>query len=78
MSAELPYVAFIAAALVLVPLPWHWRARNIATLSMIAWLFVINIIYGVDAVIWHHRVSRTAYVWCDISELPAKWSGTRR
>ncbi|KAI8993122.1 hypothetical protein BD414DRAFT_582145 [Trametes punicea] len=67
MRAELPYVAFLAAVLVLVPLPWHWRARNVATLSMIAWLFVINVIYGVDAMIWHHKVQITAVVWCDIT-----------
>ncbi|KAI0350979.1 fungal pheromone STE3G-protein-coupled receptor [Trametes cingulata] len=67
MHTELPYVAFIAAALVLVPLPWHWRARNIATLSMIGWLFVINIIYGVDAIIWHNNVNITAVTWCDIT-----------
>ena len=68
MHAELPYVAFLAALLVLIPLPWHWRARNIATLSMIAWLFVINVIYGVDAIIWYHNVAKVALVWCDISE----------
>ena len=49
---ELPYVAFFAAFLVLVTLPWHWRAKNVATLAMVAWLFVINVIYGVDAIIW--------------------------
>lgn len=64
---ELPYVAFFAALLVLVPLPWHWRARNVATLAMVAWLFISNIVYGVDAVIWHNSVRITAVVWCDIS-----------
>ena len=67
MHAELPYVAFIAAVLAIIPLPWHWRARNVATLAIIAWLFVINIIYGVDAVIWYHNVRITAVPWCDIS-----------
>ncbi|KAI1782019.1 pheromone A receptor-domain-containing protein [Ganoderma leucocontextum] len=67
MYAELPYVAFVAAFLVLVPLPWHWRSGNVATLAMVAWLFVINVIYGVDAIIWSHNVKITALVWCDIT-----------
>ena len=67
MYAELPYVAFVAAFLVLIPLPWHWRSGNVATLAMVAWLFVINVIYGVDAIIWSHNVKITALVWCDIS-----------
>nr|VWO99366.1 Pheromone receptor CPRa1p [Ganoderma boninense] len=64
---ELPYVAFFAAFLVLVTLPWHWRAKNVATLAMVAWLFVINIIYGVDAIIWRQSILVKAVVWCDIT-----------
>ena len=66
MHPELPYIAFIAAALVLVPLPWHWRAGNVATISIIAWLFVTNIIYGVDAIIWSDNVDSVAVIYCDI------------
>lgn len=69
MHPELPYLAFIAAALVLVPVPWNWRARNVATLSIITWLFVIDVIYGVDAVVWRHNVNIVVPVWCDISML---------
>lgn len=68
MHAEFPYIAFLAASLVLVPLPWHWRAGNVATLSMIVWLFAVNIIYGVDALIWSRNVEVVAPVWCDISK----------
>lgn len=67
MYPEFPYVAFIASALVLVPLPWHWRAGNVATLSMIVWLFVVDIIYGVDAIVWSSNVHEVIPVWCDIS-----------
>lgn len=59
--------AFLAAALVLVPLPWHWRARNVGTLSIIAWLFVVNIIYGINAIVWDTNVNNPAPVWCDIT-----------
>ncbi|KAL6308810.1 fungal pheromone STE3G-protein-coupled receptor [Sparassis latifolia] len=67
MLSELPYVAFLAAILVLVPLPWYWRAKNVATLSLMAWLFVVNVIYGVDSILWHDSVVVVVPVWCDIT-----------
>lgn len=65
---ELPIFSFLAALLVLIPLPWHWRARNIATLSIIVWLFLVDIIYGVNSLIWAGNSRATALVWCDVSE----------
>ncbi|KAI6002483.1 Rcb2.42 [Pisolithus orientalis] len=67
MRAELLVGAFIAAGIVLIPLPWHWRARNVAMLSTIVWLFVSNIIYAIDAIIWAGNVADSAPVWCDIT-----------
>jgi hypothetical protein len=67
MHREFPPVAFLAALSLLLPLPWHWRARNVATLSIIAWLFILNIVYGVDAIVWGNNVSIVIPVWCDIS-----------
>nr|AVI69659.1 pheromone receptor [Cyclocybe aegerita] len=64
---ELPIGAFLAATLVLVPLPWHWRARNVPTLSIIAWLFFSNVIYGVNVIIWAGNVKIVVPVWCDIT-----------
>lgn len=69
MHPEFPYVAFLAAFLVLFPLPWHWRSGNVATLSMVFWLFILNVIYGVDAIIWSDNTHIVVPVWCDISEL---------
>ncbi|TFK32932.1 pheromone A receptor-domain-containing protein [Crucibulum laeve] len=66
MRVELPIGAFIAALLMLVPLPWHWRARNIPTLSIIVWLFFCNIGAGVNAIIWADSIRIVAPVWCDI------------
>ncbi|KAF7373136.1 Pheromone receptor [Mycena sanguinolenta] len=66
MFPALATSAFIASALVLVPLPWHWRARNVATLSIIAWLFVLNVSYAVNALIWAGNVNIVVPVWCDI------------
>ncbi|KAJ7197927.1 pheromone A receptor-domain-containing protein [Mycena pura] len=66
MPSALPAVPFTAAALVLVTLPHHWRVGNIATLSIIAWLTVYDLIYGINAVIWSGNVEIIAPVWCDI------------
>ncbi|KAJ6457690.1 putative fungal pheromone GPCR, STE3-type [Mycena sanguinolenta] len=66
MFSVLATSAFIAAALVLVPLPGHWRAQNIATLSIIAWLFVLNLSYAINALIWAGNANIVALMWCDI------------
>ncbi|KDQ50564.1 hypothetical protein JAAARDRAFT_141708 [Jaapia argillacea MUCL 33604] len=64
---ELPVGAFLAAILVLIPVPWHWRARNIATLAIMFWLFTINIINGVNSIIWAGNAIIRVPVWCDIT-----------
>ncbi|KAJ7101761.1 pheromone A receptor-domain-containing protein [Mycena epipterygia] len=67
MHYELPIAAFIATFIVLIPLPWHWRARNVPTLSLIAWLFISNLTYAINAVIWAGNIDVVAKVWCDIA-----------
>nr|AAF01419.1 Rcb2.42 [Coprinopsis cinerea] len=66
MRYEMPICAFLAAILVLIPLPWHWRAKNIPTLSLSIWLFVSNIIYGVNSILWADNYAVKVPVWCDI------------
>lgn len=68
MHPEFVPVAFISALSVLIVIPWHWRAGNIATLAIAFWLFISNIIFGVDAAIWGDNVNIVVPVWCDISE----------
>ncbi|TFK65310.1 STE3-domain-containing protein [Pluteus cervinus] len=63
----LPIFAFLSAVLVLIPLPWHWRARNVATLSIVVWLFAVDVIYGVNALVWADNFRVTIPVWCDIT-----------
>ncbi|KAJ7629069.1 GPCR fungal pheromone mating factor [Roridomyces roridus] len=60
---------FIAFGLLLVTLPHHWRARNLSTLSIIAWLSLYNVTYGVNAVIWSDNTDTSAAtsIWCDIA-----------
>lgn len=64
---ELPIFAFLTAFLVLIPLPWHLRARNVATIGIMLWLSVVDIIYGVNALIWAGNVRNPVPIWCDIS-----------
>ncbi|KAJ7732969.1 Rcb2.42 [Mycena metata] len=67
MHYELPIAAFIASFIVLIPLPWHWRVRNVPTLSLIAWLFISNMTYAINVVIWAGNIEVVAKVWCDIT-----------
>lgn len=66
-AVGLPLASFLAAVLVLPPLPWHWRARNVPTLSIIVWLFIVNLTHGVNAIVWYHNVEAQLVVWCDIT-----------
>ncbi|KAJ7164083.1 GPCR fungal pheromone mating factor [Mycena filopes] len=67
MHPEFAPVAFIAAFSLVLPLPWHWRAGNVATLSIMFWLFIANMIYAIDAVVWKGSIDIVGVVWCDIS-----------
>ena len=64
----LPAGAFLAAFLVLIPACWHWRTRNVPTLSLIVWLFTLNVVYGANSLVWSDNVRDKAPVWCDICE----------
>ena len=66
-AAPRAFASFLAALLVLLPLPGHWRARNIPTLSLIAWLFILNVVHGVNVIEWYDNTEIKLKVWCDIS-----------
>ncbi|KAJ7616405.1 fungal pheromone STE3G-protein-coupled receptor [Roridomyces roridus] len=66
-SSALVAVPFVASFLILVTVPHHWRVRNCATLSLIAWLLAFDLVHGVDAAIWSGNVDIVAPVWCDIA-----------
>nr|XP_019008795.1 uncharacterized protein I206_06479 [Kwoniella pini CBS 10737]OCF47576.1 hypothetical protein I206_06479 [Kwoniella pini CBS 10737] len=53
--------------LVLLPSPWHLRARNVATLSLIFWLLLANIVTFVNSLMWADNFRDLSPVWCDIS-----------
>jgi pheromone a factor receptor len=61
--------SFIALFAVCLPLPWHWRARNIATLAVIFWLFLANAVIFTNGIIWSDNYVDHSPLWCDICEL---------
>lgn len=67
-SAAPAVVSFLAVILVLIPLPWHYRTKNIATLSLAFWLIQGNLWAGINAVIWKDNVVVRAKPYCNIGE----------
>ena len=65
---ELPIGGFLAAALVLVPLPRQIRARNIATIALVFWFFEQCLVSAINAIIWAGNVNNPVPHWCDIGE----------
>nr|AER30317.1 mating pheromone receptor a1 [Rhodotorula sphaerocarpa] len=57
---------FLAIAFLAVPTPWHWSARNTATLLFIFWCAVTIIPMALNSAIWYHHPHVRAPVYCDI------------
>ncbi|KAF8331991.1 uncharacterized protein EI90DRAFT_3123078 [Cantharellus anzutake] len=66
---RLTALSYIAAVLVIIPSPSQWRAGNISVLSIIAWLFILNVYRGTNTIIWANNVRVVAPVYCDIGNL---------
>ncbi|KAF8601912.1 fungal pheromone STE3G-protein-coupled receptor [Ceratobasidium sp. AG-I] len=63
-----PVVCGLSTFLVLLPLPWHWKARNTGTLLYIGWTVVGNLVFLANTIVWHGQIRYDpAPVWCDIS-----------
>lgn len=60
-------ISGISLILILLPLPWHFGARNYGTLLYIAWTFVGNLIFFVNSIIWRGNMGNPAPIWCDIT-----------
>ncbi|KAG1750487.1 pheromone A receptor-domain-containing protein [Suillus paluster] len=67
MQTEVPVFSFISAVFVLFPLPWYFRARNIAAMSIGIWLFVVNMVNAIDALQWSGAHQVPSLLWCDIT-----------
>ena len=61
-----PCAAFLTAFLILIPLPLHGRTRNVAAVAIIVWLFAVNIVSGVNAIIGIADFNLSVAIWCDV------------
>ena len=68
MGVERALVAFLAATLVLVPCPGHWRTRNLPLIFLAVWLFLTDVISGTNALLWSQHVRIRATLYCDIGQ----------
>ena len=64
----MPAGAFVGAFLVLISVPALRRFQSVALFAMAFWLFVTNIIFAVNALVWADNNAVHIPVWCDISE----------
>ncbi|KAJ7190871.1 putative fungal pheromone GPCR, STE3-type [Mycena pura] len=62
-----PIIAFVGSFLVLLPLPWHLRARNSGTCFYVMWSFLASLNQFINSVVWADDTVNRAPVWCDIS-----------
>lgn len=65
---DYPIWSLICLVLVLLPSPWHWRARNISTIGLIFWLAVYNCIVFINTLVWADNYADVAPVWSEISQ----------
>lgn len=65
---DYPIWSLICLILVLLPSPWHWRARNISTIGLIFWLAVYNFVVFINTLVWADNYADVAPVWNEISE----------
>ncbi|CAE6449096.1 unnamed protein product [Rhizoctonia solani] len=77
MRPETVAISFICTFLVLIPLPCHWRVRNIPIVSLIFWFAAVNLPRGINGIIWAGNTRDYAPVWCDITTklvMGANWA----
>ncbi|KAJ7301567.1 pheromone A receptor-domain-containing protein [Mycena albidolilacea] len=60
-------VAFIVFILAIVSFLLHWRSHNIPLLSILIWLALSDLIYGINSMIWNENVNLIGLPWCDIT-----------
>jgi len=66
---EFPVFGFLAAALVLIPLPRLVRAGNIAGIALVFWIFQDCLVIAINTLIWSGNVRNSAPAWCELGEL---------
>ncbi|THH04132.1 hypothetical protein EW145_g5746 [Phellinidium pouzarii] len=61
------YVSFFSSALALFPVPWFIQTKNIPGLFALAWLVVVNLIYGLNAGVFKDEMFLRVPIYCDIA-----------
>lgn len=64
---ELPLISFLCFVMVLSVLPSHLRAGSVAIIALIGWLSVMNLIRGINSILWSNNIDIKVPVWCDIT-----------
>jgi hypothetical protein len=67
---DYPIWTFLGFVAVVLPGAWHWRSRNISTLSIIAWLALGNLSLFVNTLVWADNYRDWSPIWCDICMSP--------
>ncbi|KEP48356.1 pheromone receptor [Rhizoctonia solani 123E] len=65
--SALPIASALAIVCVLLPVSWHWKARNTGTLLYIGWTVVANLNVMINSIIWKDTWEDLAPAWCSIS-----------
>ena len=60
--------SLLAVFLTIPPFIWHWRNKNVAAVSLLFWIFLANLIYFLNSVIWANSITSfwNGKVYCDI------------
>lgn len=66
MRVELPTFSFLSVALLILILPGHIDSSSIPSVTILSWLFVCNLIHGVNSVLWSGNQAVHLTPWCDI------------
>jgi pheromone a factor receptor len=61
-----PILGGIACLLCFIPIPWHWKAGNIAVTALGLWILSMNIIFWVGTIVWHNTIANPNPIWGDI------------
>ena len=68
MAVELYTSSFICVFLLVIFIPVRRVRRSVPYLAILLWLAGINLIRGINALVWDGNVEIHVPVWCDIGE----------
>ena len=63
-----PIISFITVLLVILPLSYQLKTKNIAITCLALWIAQWNLFQGINSILWNGSVVRKWLVYCDISE----------